>query len=102
MKLCSMSIIDSVVNAAKDMMDDGQLNGSTGGGSPMGDVTSMITSQLGGDHMAMLTEKLGGAGIKPADLMSKLPMDQVGNLVGMVQGGKWDELVTMAKGLVGM
>jgi hypothetical protein len=97
-----MSILDSAVNAAKDLMDDGKMNGSTGAANPMGDVTSMITSQLGGDHMAMLAEKLGAVGINPADLMSKLPMDQIPVLVGMVQGGHWEDLVSMAKKLLGM
>jgi hypothetical protein len=114
-----MSILDAIGGVASDLMDDGKVNNSTGGNamgavtdavggamggmdlSKMGDIGGALMSQLGGDHMKQLTDLLGGMNINPADLMSKLSVDQIPMIGDMLKGGNMDGLKGMITGLMG-
>ena len=118
-----MSILDGITGAVggavQDMMDDGKLNGSSGGDamgaissavqgavggldlSKFGDVGAQLVSHLGEGGMQQLMGVLGSLNINPADLMSKLSPDQIPMIGELLKGGNTDGLKDMIGGLLG-
>lgn len=117
--------MDSVGKVAQgavgDFMDDGKLNGSSGnvagtvagavgdavggafGGldlSQYGDVGNALLKNLGGDNLVKLAGILKVLNINPIDLISKIPLDKIGDLAGVLKGNDTSAVTDLIGSLV--